>query len=208
MRLHYCKQRSDEWHALRLGRITATSFQTMANGGPKSGRDDLCLSVAAERFFHCPAERPYTNGAMQNGIDKEDAARQAYEIETLCHVDQVGFAELDEYIGCSPDGLVGDDGGVEIKCPELKAHSRYYSEGADGIDSKYRWQIQGALWITGRKWWDFVSYLPEARDGARIVIVRILPDPDAIEKLEVGAGYCRQRIADLVKGFEHVSAKS
>jgi len=198
MKIHEMEQRSPEWFAVRLGKITATSFDTMANGKPATIKE-LCRATAAERFFGCSAERPYVNAAMETGIAREAEARATYEMAAFEHVREVGFVELDEYIGCSPDGLVGEDGGCEIKCPELKAHSRYY---AGDIDSKYRWQVQGALWVTGRKWWDFVSYLPEAAEPAkRLVVMRVLPDAEAFAKLEAGAAHCRERIAAIVKGF-------
>jgi len=199
MKIYDCEQRSEEWFALRLGKITGTSFQTMANGKPKT-IEALCNKAVTEIRTGCPAETPYTNGAMENGIITEAMAREAYEADQLTHVTQVGFLELDEFIGCSPDGLVGEDGGVEIKCPKATTHNRYLDTepGKAHRDSYYRWQIQGALWITNRKWWDFVSFCEQFPYDLQLLIERVYPDPKCFEKLESGAEYCRAKIKEML----------
>jgi len=203
MKTHTMPQRSEEWFAVRLGKITGTSFKTMANG--RDGTiETLCLKTAAERITGVLSDGGYTNEAMENGCALEDQARQCYETTAFQFVQEVGFLELDEFVGVSPDGLVGDDGGVEIKCPQAHTHLTYLLASGKAWRA-YRWQIQGALWVTGRQWWDFVSYCPDYPVKRELLIERVEPDKEAFEKLEKGAAHCRERIAAIVKGFEDVN---
>lgn len=203
MIIHKMEQRSEAWLQVRAGKITSTSFPTMANGRAAT-IESLCRKAASQRLSGKPEEGGYTNAAMDNGIAMEDVARRAYEVDQFVHVRQVGFIELDEYIGVSPDGLVGDDGGVEIKCPQQTTHLDYLLDRTGAKDlkwipSKYRWQIQGALWVTGRQWWDFVSYYPYFQVKTQLLVERITPDDNAFASLEKGAAYCRERIAAIVE---------
>jgi len=201
------EQGTDEWHALRCGRITATSFTTMANG--REGTfERLCLSTAAERLSGqsaADAKGGFTvNDAMQWGLDTEAEGRRAYELETLTHVQQVGFVSLDEGIGCSPDGLIGEDGGVEIKCPQPHTHESYRLIHAETGDAwkAYKWQIQGTLWVTGRAWWDFAFYCPMTPSKHTLLIERVFPDEDDLKKLKDGSEKARKRIVELIDHLE------
>ena len=197
MLIHEMEQRSDEWHAVRVGKITGTSFTTMANG-KKDTIEKLCLQTAAEKLTGRSCESGYTNAAMENGCETEALGRQAYEATQLVHVAEVGFIELDEYIGCSPDGMVGD-GGFELKCPMAHTHLGYLLD-PETLPKKYKWQVQGFLWVTGRAWIDVVSFNELFPPDKQLLIVRVLPDADAFEKLEAGADYCRKRIAEILNG--------
>ncbi|KKL09016.1 hypothetical protein LCGC14_2570060 [marine sediment metagenome] len=137
MIIHEMEQRSPEWFAVRLGKITGTSFTTMANGRPAT-IETLCEKTAAERITGVSSENGFINEAMERGIELEAQALALYSTENFGDVKTVGFVELDEFIGCSPDGLVGDDGGVEIKCPEQHTHLRYMT--CDVAWKKYFWQ--------------------------------------------------------------------
>ena len=200
MKIHTMPQRSDEWHAVRLGKITGTSFPTMANG-KLATIETLCLKTAAERLTGASSDSTYTNAAMENGTDTEALALQAYESTTFNTVRVVGFVELDEFIGVSPDGLVGDDGGAEIKCPEAHTHLRYLME--KNPHRAYRWQVQGALWVTGRAWWDFVSFCELFPPDQQLVIERVEPDKECFAKLEAGAEHCRKRISEIMDGLSN-----
>jgi dihydrofolate reductase len=83
--------------------------------------------------------------------------------------------------GASPDGLIGEDGGLEIKCPELAAHLNHLQISAE--PPEYTWQIQGGMWVTGRRWWDFVSYNPDFPEHLQLIVRRIQRNEDAIKKL-------------------------
>lgn len=199
MKYHYdVEQRTDEWHALRLGRITGTSFTTMANGKPAT-IETLCEKTAAERITGVSSDSGFTNEAMERGIELEEQAFLMYERDHFCDVKGVGFVELDEFAGCSPDGLVGDDGGIEIKCPEQHTHLRYMT--CDTAWKKYLWQLQGFLWVTGRKWIDFVSFNPDFPREAQLVVRRIEPRPVSQEKLTKGYTHCRGRILEIMEAY-------
>ncbi len=196
MIIHDVEQLSEEWFALRRGKITGTSFRTMANGR-KDGIETLCLKVASEILTGVSAEKPFTNDAMEEGVALEPLARQAYEARTFDKVDEVGFLELNEFIGCSPDGLVGEDGLVEIKCPMQHTHLKYLASGGKAWRG-YKWQVQGALWVSGRKWLDFVSYNPYFPPHLQLYVERVLPDMVAFEKLNGGMDYCVAKIETLI----------
>lgn len=196
MRIHNCQQRSDEWFALRCGRITASQFATMANG-TKAGVEKLCWKIATERHTGVPCESGYVNAAMERGMELESEARMAFEADRLVVVDEVGFVEMDDLIGCSPDGLIGDDAGLELKCPEMPTHYQYLREGRKGWRGNYWWQVQGSLWVTGRKRWYFVSYHPDFPETERLYVDTVEPAADAFAKLHIGMAACRDRISAL-----------
>jgi len=199
MIIHNCIQRSDEWFALHIGRITGTSFTTMANGKADS-IETLCLKTAAGRITGQPSEAAYTNPAMEHGVECEDSARTAYmaagEFVMIEEVGFIGHSDFPDLIGVSPDGLVNEDGGLELKCPMPHTHLAYRTNGGNAWKA-YRWQIQGALWVTGRAWWDFVSFNPYFPEPQRLYVERVLPDSEAFAKLQAGAEYCAKRIAEI-----------
>ena len=115
--------------------------------------------------------------------EKEDEARFAYEMETGNEVEQVGFIELDDWIGCSPDGLIREDGYWEAKCPNSDTHLRY-SLAPHELEVNYGWQVMGGLWISGRTWAHIVSYDPRFKDEKKqLVVWSITRDEEAIERL-------------------------
>lgn len=151
----YCKQRSPEWFAARIGRITASHFDDVLSSG--STRKTYMMKLLAERMTGQPLEN-YSNKWMQEGTETEPKAREYYEGLNSIKVEQVGFIQLGDDIGASPDGLVGEDGQIEIKCPLPNTHLGYVL--ANKLPSEYKAQVQGGLWITGRQWTDFISFEP------------------------------------------------
>lgn len=195
----FAAQGSPEWHAARLGKITGSEFAkivTEATGAAKKPRrkGELMAATAESYVYQCvgeiltgePADVVVTK-AMQWGTDNEPTARKNYELRTPCKVQQVGFVLHPEepLVGCSPDGFVGDDGLIEIKCPFTTAkHVEYTVRGAPAC---YLPQVQGALWITHRKWCDFITFdprVPTALFEAAHVVHRVLRDEVYIELLE------------------------
>lgn len=167
-------QRSEEWHSLRLGRVTGTRIKEMVTA-KSSGFDTLCRKVAAEKITGVSCEKPFRiSDAMQHGIDTEAEARREYEITTLQHVQEVGFVEKDDLFGISPDGLIGEDGGLELKCPQPQTHLLYMMAPTQAWKA-YRWQLQGFLWVTERKWIDFASYCPSYSEDKRLLVNRVTP---------------------------------
>jgi hypothetical protein len=180
MRIITCEQRSDEWFLARLGVPSASSFDNIITmkGEVSKQLEKYMFKLAGEKVCG-KAEETYQNAAMLRGVELEEEARQSYMFATDNVVEQVGFCLHDNInAGCSPDGLIGEDGGIEIKCPTISTHVGYILNG--GLPSEYFQQVQGSLFITGRKWWDFVSYYPALKP----VIVRVYPDVKFISALE------------------------
>jgi len=164
------EQGSDEWRAARCGIPTASCFgRILTPTGKRSTQADAYMrELLAEWASGTPKEH-YVTKDMQNGTDLEPEARAFYEFEQGASVKQVGLVFLDgtRTIAASPDGLVGDNGGLEIKCPKPATHIETVL--SLGIPLKYNPQVQGNLWVTGREWWDFLSYCP----GLRPYVTRV-----------------------------------
>ena len=158
------QQGTEEWHAQRIGRVTSSRIaDVMAKGrggAPSVSRKKYVNALALERYTG-KKEITYANDAMARGIELEPLARSAYESFTKTAVREVGFIVHPDFnwTGSSPDGLVGDDGLVEIKCPLNPKHHENLFRG--GPDPQYHWQMQHQMWVTGRAWCDFVSWNPE-----------------------------------------------
>lgn len=179
MQIINCEQGTDAWRIARLGKLTASDSKTIEVSG--KGLDTLCLKKVAERLTG-KAEEGYKSQAMQNGNNLESEARSSYEIETGNIVTQVGFCELDEDVGASPDGMVGDDGLVEIKC---KTDVVFVKELlSDEIDPEHISQMQFQMMVTDRKWCDYVVYNPNFEKS--LIIRRVNRDEVAIAKIKAG----------------------
>lgn len=179
-------QRDEAWFAARAGKITASrmgDLMAKTRSGPSASCKNLITRLAVERIIGTCVET-YSNAAMQRGIELESEAIRAYEDAELVAVELVDFVQHPELpcVSCSPDGLVGDDGMVEVKCPFAEAkHFEALRYGAHA--QEYRWQLQGQLWVTGRRWVDAVSYDPRFPAGLQLAIVRVERDEAAIAEL-------------------------
>lgn len=180
------EQGSQEWFAARCGHVTASRIadvMAQIKTGEAAARSDYRADLVAERLTGQPQES-YSNAAMQWGVEQEPIARSAYEVERGEMVEQVGFIihPSIKWSGASPDGLVGDDGLVEIKCPNTKTHIEYSVTGK--IPRKYILQMQWQMECTGRKWCDFVSYDPRMPEGMRLWIKRVDRDYETIQNIK------------------------
>lgn len=179
-------QGSDAWKAFRCGKVTASRVADIVartKTGPAASRANYLAQLIAERLTGAPAET-YTNAAMQHGVDTEPEARAAYEFYQGVTVEQVAFVphpKIDQ-AGASPDGLVGDDGLVEIKCPNTATHLETLLGQA--VPAKYIDQMQFQMACTGRKWCDFVSYDPRMPEHMRLFVRRVQRDDARINHLE------------------------
>jgi len=200
MKIHKMDQRSDEWFAIRRGKLTASNAQAIGANG--KGLETYVYSLLAEKYSN--NKEHYTNADIERGIELEDQARMTYEVERN-NVKEVGFIELDEFVGCSPDGLVGKDGGIEIKCPNDAGFFKLMVNGRDAIESKYLWQVQMTLYITKRSWWDLVFYNPNFNQN--ILIFRITPVMFQSEKLMLGIETGKNLIKKLNKKYEKIYTK-
>ena len=184
MKIINAEQRSPEWFAARCGIATASNFAKVLStikSGESAERRNYRIKLALERITRT-VEEGYQNEAMRTGIEREPQARIAYEAITGHMADEVGFCLHDELeCGASPDGLIDEHGGLEIKCPTPGKHFEYLR--ASGEPPEYTAQIQGCMWVTGRKWWDFVSYCPDFPDNASLIVRRVHRDDEYISTL-------------------------
>lgn len=180
-------QGTPEWLAARAGHCTASRFcdvlARLKGGGEAASRRAYKLQLVTERLTGMPCES-YKNAAMEWGTATEPFARAAYETARGLMVDEVGFIPHPEvqWVGGSPDGLIGDEGGIEIKCPHNSVV--HVETVSGGMPSEHRAQVQGLMWITGRQWWDFVSFDPRMPDKLQLYVERVKRDRDYIKNLE------------------------
>lgn len=179
MQIFECQQGSDEWNALKLGVVSASNFSKVLNA--RSGRGLYLRKLAGERLSGV-TQIGYSNGNMEAGIELEIEAREYYEMVNCLDVQQVGFVKKEEWVGCSPDGLVGEDGLIEIKCVIPSTHIETILKGK--MPTTYRPQAQGQLYVTGRKWVDFISYCPVIKSKP-YYCVRVLRDEEYIKELAI-----------------------
>lgn len=180
------EQGTAEWLELRKGYITASRFKDVLakgrNGAPSKTRQSYMYQLAAE-IMSGEIEESYTNSYMEWGTEQEPHARELYELSNGLEVEEVTFIKLgDHRIGASPDGLVGDSGGLEIKCPKSSTQIETILKGE--LPSQYVSQVQGCLWVSGREWWDFVSFDPRIKGKSSYFEKRIYRDDKYIADLE------------------------
>lgn len=192
MIIHEMQQGSEAWHEVRLGKCTASNFSKAVSSGkgsaPSKTRKDYMKTLAYERKHGIPFPAKFKgNSAMDHGTETEDEARGYFASLMGEDIKQVGFIDYNDDIGYSPDGLMGDDTTVEIKCPELLTYMDYIE--ADRIDfsslsKAYRDQVQGGLLVTGRKYCYFVLY--DARYPSKpCMYVRVDRDEAYIKELHI-----------------------
>lgn len=179
-------QGSIEWLAARAGKVTASRVADViatTKTGYGASRANYMAELIAERLTGRPAER-YTNAAMAHGTATEPEARDLYAFMVDAEVEQVGLVEhpIVADSGASPDGLVGDDGLVEIKCPNTATHIETLL--GQTVPAKYVTQMQWQMACTGRQWCDFASYDPRLPESMRIFIQRVERDEEYIAWLE------------------------
>lgn len=180
-------QGSAEWLKARAGHCTASKFKDVLakiKAGEAASRRNYRVQLVTERMIGAPISNGFKSAAMEWGTQTEPLARLAYESKTGEPVVESPFLlhpSLD-WTGASPDGLVGTDGLVEIKCPEPQTHMETILDGVCPTD--HTPQIQGQLWVTGRKWADFVSFDPRFPKHLQILIVRVQRDDAYIAELE------------------------
>jgi len=170
---HDVEQNGEEWDALRLGKATASNFGLiMANDGKAFGEPAkrYALQLALEQIKGCKSEFGFSNEHMERGHEQEPIARMLYEEMNFVDVDNGGFFDHETY-GDSPDGLVGQNGLVEIKSVIAATHYSTLTRGS--FDPAYRWQLVGHLACSGRDWVDFISYCSDFPDGKQLIVYRL-----------------------------------
>lgn len=181
MEVKHVEQGTPEWFEVRKGKMTASHATAIGNHG--KGLDTYIIELMAE-FFSSGEKENFSNKHTDRGTEYEPTARDLYAFEYDVDVETVGFVELNEFIGCSPDGLIGEDGGLEIKCVDDVKYFKHLLNGENEIDSDYLWQIQMNLKITGRAWWDLVIYNSNYKKS--MCVYRIMPDEEKFKELDLG----------------------
>jgi len=191
MKIHQLEQGSDEWHELRSTKFTASKFNNLFMKKTTKSYQNTINEVVFARLTG-EVEEGYTNEYMKRGIELEPEAIEAYELLTFDKVDRVGFIELDDWVGCSPDGLIGTEGLLQVKCPKATTLMDYIEKE---VPEQYMRQIQGELYVTGRKWNDFFVYHPKLKP----IIHRVKPMKDYQEEIKE---HLKEAIAEAKKRIE------
>jgi putative phage-type endonuclease len=184
------QQHSEEWHQARLGKVTASRVADViakTKSGYSASRANYMAELICERLTGQSAER-YSNAAMQWGTETEPQARASYELVTGQTVVECGLSDhaAIQHFGASPDGLVGDHGLVEIKCPNSATHIETLL--AKSIDGKYITQMQSQMACTGRLWCDFVSFDPRLPTEMQLIVQRVNRDDELIRSIQIEVG--------------------
>lgn len=204
-------QRTDQWHQDRCGKFTASRFVDVLARDKKTGKEKLkawhdCIwDVVTERLTGVQ-EDGVDSYSMRWGREVEPFARSAYELETGLLVTESAFIQHPKFyfVGCSPDGLVESEGGLEMKSPkDSKIHLDRFVNGMN--ESEFMPQVQGCMWVTGRKWWDWVSYDPRMPEHLRLFKVRWVRNEEYIQKLEEAVLEAEARVQEII---ERLSMKS
>lgn len=179
-------QRSDHWYEARAGKITASRFGDVIavkrDGKPTAERMRYMRELVFERLAMQP-KHEVSSKSLNWGTEVEEFARRAYELRTGNIVTLSPFVlhPDHDFIGASPDGLIDDDGGLEMKCPH--SEDVHVLTWLDGMPSDHMPQVQGNMMVTGRQWWDFVSYDPRQGDRFRLYVQRVQRDQDYIDRM-------------------------
>lgn len=197
MKIYNFEQRTDEWYAIRRGKMSASNAETIIANG--KGLETYIYNLMAEYYSSAEKEN-YINADMQRGIDLEPEARLEFEFYTNLDVQEVGFIEHNEFIGVSPDGLIGDDGLIEIKCPNDSIYFKLLL--SNNVKPEYIAQMQMQMYVTDRQYCYFVSYNPNFEKS--LYIKKINRDEEMIEKLKKGLERGTQLIKKIKEDFRKV----
>ena len=199
METYLMQQGTDAWHEIRCGKVTASRVADIiakTKTGQSASRANYMAQLVCERLTKTRTES-FTNAAMEHGVTQEPFARAAYEAAQGVMVEEVGFVRHPtiEWAGASPDGLVGNDGLVEIKCPNTSTMIETLL--SQKVPSKYITQMQFQMACTGRKWTDYVSFDPRMPEKAQLFVKRVDRDDAYIAEIE----------AEIVKFLAEVASQ-
>jgi len=192
------EQGSEEWHEMRRGVITASRFKDVIAKGAGKTRNTYMMELAAEILTgeHAPL---FTNQYMEWGTQTEPQAKAMYELNNSLDVVDVAFItnDLIAGVGVSPDGLIGSNGLIEIKCPKTTTQFETFLSGK--MPSSHKAQVQGQLWISGREWCDFVSFDPRINGESSWFSVRVHRDDQYIHNLKESIDIFKNDLNELIQ---------
>ena len=199
------EQRTPEWFAKRLGLVTASRIADVmakTKTGASASRSGYMAQLVTERLTGAPTEG-FQSAAMEWGIEQEPHARAAYEAREGVLVDEVDFVRhpLLE-AGASPDGLVGEDGCIEIKCPNTATMLEYIEDRS--VPRKYLLQMQWQMACTGRNWCDFVAFDPRLPEHLQLLVIRVPRDEGVIAEIAGEVGRFLTELRDRVEHLQTV----
>ena len=199
-----CDQGTDEWYAARLGIPTASCFATVMakgkDGGDSKTRADYMRKLAGETLTGQPMDS-YSNAHMERGKEWEPDARNLYAFMHDCEPQLIGFIR-NGLKGCSPDSLIGNDGGLEIK--SAAAHVQVERLLANRLPPEHRAQVQGNIWVAEREWWDFASFCPKLP----LFVIRVHRDDEYIAKLSDAVDAFNDELAAMVESVRRLGGSS
>lgn len=202
------EQRSDLWFAERAGKFTGSRFDELmrtTKKGPSRVHFNVIAKVAIERITGQHFEKRFRSHFTDRGAALEEEARQAYEAQCGFLTESVDIVKHPTlpYVSVSPDALCRADGLLEIKCPDAEGkHIEALLKAAHA--KEYRWQLQGQLWVTGRKWVDAVSYDPRFPETMRLAIKRVFPCEEDFAALEKTCIASDAEVCDLIRKLQEV----
>lgn len=207
--IHDILQGSDEWLSMRLGKVTASRFKdVMTNGrggNPSKTAESYMIELAIEAITG--KSLPFfENEAMRHGTETEPQARAMYELISGNEVSEVAFIEHNEFVGVSPDGIIGNDGLLEIKCPTTKTQVERFLNNT-GLPDEYKWQVHGQIWVAEREWCDFLSFDDRIDTAAQYLCTRVYRDEALIkelgEKVDIFTNNLQEMIQKLSQPMEY-----
>lgn len=199
--IHTVEQGKPEWDAVRVGKISASHMSDVMMDSKKAGYRNYRARMIAERIAKEISES-YSSGAMKEGTELEPDARACYEYQTGTTVDEVGFVDHPhiESAGASPDGMVGEDRNVEIKCVFPATHIDYMLTRT--IPTKYMQQMQWQMACNGREFCDFVSYSPKLGIDLQLLIIPVERDDKMIKELETATIMLNKDVTETIAKLE------
>jgi len=203
--IHTMAQGSDEWIEVRRGLMTASHFKDIMAQGSGVSRTKYMKRLCMQRRQSIVQPAFKSTGPMKWGTDHEDEAIARYELKKDCKIERIGFVQISDWIGSSPDGLVRKPGMVEAKCPDSTTHFDYLlkkQKNPDWYDPTHKYQMQGNMWCLDRDWCDWVSYDPRFDDWKdQLIITRVPRDQAIIDSLEVECDKFRKQAMEMLSRF-------
>lgn len=186
------EQNTDEWINLRMGKFTASMFSDLM-GSKNTLTYQKAINKVVFEILTNEVPENFTSGYMERGHELEPLAKELYSMMTFNDVSNGGFFSYGNYIGASPDGLIDDDGLLEIKSPSFNTMINYLLRKSLPIEYKY--QVQGQLFVTNRKWCDFMAYHPKLKP----LIIRVERDEDIITDIQTRLNEAIETVINRIK---------
>ena len=204
MKVITAEQGSPEWLAARAGKVTASMISNVLAKPETAAYRDYQAQIVAELLTGKPQGSDFTNQHMEFGTENEPFARSAYEVSTGFTVDEVGLVlhPTIDRAGASPDGLVGSDGLVEIKCPKVATHLSYICAGV--VPTKYRNQMLWQMACTERQFCDFVSFRPDLPEHLQLFVIRFPRDEVKIKELTTAVNAFLVQVDEMLKKLKGI----